>query len=141
MNGIVIYDTKFGNTQKVAEAIAQHLKAEVMNAANVEVSSLQNYDFMVFGCPTHAWNMSAGMKVLFKRMQDMSFTGKRAAAFDTKINNRLAGSAAKKIENKLKNLGFTIAIARVNFFVTGREGPLAEGELDKIKTFTIVDSQ
>ena len=92
---------------------------------------------MVFGCPTQIWNMSGGMKDLFKRMEGESFKGKTAAAFDTKFNGRLAGSAAKKIEGKLKKLGFTLAMNGISFFVTGQQGPLAEGELDKIKAFTI----
>ncbi|MHA1840034.1 MAG: flavodoxin family protein [Candidatus Ranarchaeia archaeon] len=135
MTAIVIYDTKFGTTQKVAEAIAQILNADLLKASDVDVKKLNDYDAMVFGCPTQIWNISGGMRDLFKRMQGKSFTGKTAVAFDTKINSRFAGSAAKKIEGKLRKLGFTLAMSAVSFFVTGQEGPLADGELDKTQAF------
>ena len=72
----------------------------------------------------------------FKKMKGESFDGKKAAAFDTKFNSRFAGSAAKKIQGKLKKLGFDIAMKPVSFFVTGREGPLAEGEMEKVNAFS-----
>ncbi|MCK4714116.1 MAG: flavodoxin, partial [Candidatus Aenigmarchaeota archaeon] len=63
------------------------------------------------------------------------FTGKKAAVFDTKFKGRFAGSAAKKIEKDLKRLGFTVAMHYVSFYVTGMEGPLAKGEIEKTKNF------
>jgi hypothetical protein len=52
--------------------------------------------------------------------------GKKAFVFDTKMKSRLAGSAAGKIENELKDLGLTIARRSESAIVLGREGPLEE---------------
>jgi flavodoxin len=136
MKAVVIYDTKFGNTKEVAEGIAKVLNADVINVSAIDSSKLREYDIFAFGCPVHAWNMSAGMKKALKTLEGESFVGKKAAAFDTRIASRFAGNAANKIQSKLKKLGFEIAMKPIHFIVTGREGPLAEGEMKKVKSFT-----
>lgn len=136
MKAIVVYDTKFGNTEQVAKGIAKVLNADVIKVTDVEVTKLKEYNVFVVGSPTHAWNMSAGMKQFFKKIEGQSFGEKKAAAFDTKMDSRFAGSAAKKIQSKLKKLSFNITMKPVSFFVTGREGPLADGELEKVKEFS-----
>ncbi len=140
MKALVIYDTKFGNTEKVANGIAEVLKAEAIKASDVEVSTLKEYDVIVFGSPTQAWNMSGGMKGLFKKLQGDSFLGKKAATFDTRFKSRFAGSAAKKIQSKLLKLDFEIVMEPVSFIVIGKEGPLAEGEMEKTKVFSALIS-
>lgn len=136
MNAIVIFDTKFGNTEKVAKGIAEVLNTKAVKASEIELSSLEEYDLVVVGSPTHAWNMSKDMKKFFNQLKGKSFQGKRAATFDTKYKSRFAGSAAKKIQSKLKKLDFEIALEPISFIVTGNEGPLAEGEMDKTKAFS-----
>lgn len=136
MKAVVIFDTKFGNTEKVAKGIAKILNADAIRVTDVDISKLKEYDVFAVGSPTHAWNMSSGMKAVFKKLEGHSFNGKKAAAFDTKFNSRFAGSAAKKIQGKLKKLSFDIAMKPVSFFVTGREGPLADGEMEKVKAFS-----
>jgi flavodoxin len=136
MKALVVYDTKFGNTKQVAEAIAEVLNAEVINVSAIDPSKLRQYDVFAFGCPVHAWNMSSGMKKALKILEGESFVGKKVGTFDTRIASRFAGNAAKKIQSKLKKLGFDIAMKPVHFIVTGREGPLAEGEIEKVEAFT-----
>jgi len=135
MNAIVVYDTKFGNTEQVAKGIAKVLNADIIKVSEVEPSKLKAYDIFAFGSPTHAWNMSSGMKKALNKLKDHSFEGKKAAAFDTKFNSKFAGSAAKKILGKLKKLDFQISMEPISFIVIGNEGPLADGEMDKVKAF------
>ncbi|MFW9934564.1 MAG: flavodoxin family protein [Candidatus Thorarchaeota archaeon] len=135
MKAVVVYDTKFGNTKQVAEGIAKVLNADIINVSAIDPSKLREYDVFAFGCPVHAWNMSSGMKKALKILEGESFVGKKVGTFDTRIASRFAGNAAKKIQNKLKKLGFEIAMKPVHFIVTGREGPLAEGEMEKVEAF------
>ena len=135
MKAIVVYDTKFGNTEQVAKGIAKVLNADVIRVSDVKASKLKEYDIFAFGCPIHAWRMSSGMKKVLKKLEGKSFAGKKAATFDTKIDSRFAGNAAKKIQKKLKKLDFDIAMKPVHFILTGREGPLAEGEMNKVQAF------
>jgi hypothetical protein len=58
----------------------------------------------------------------------------RVAAFDTRMTNRLIlifGVAAPKIAKALQGRGGTQVGAPAGFFVTGGEGPLKEGELER----------
>lgn len=135
MKAVVVYDTKFGNTEQVAKGIAKILNADTIKVSNIEPSSLKVYDLFAFGCPVHAWNMSAGMKTALQKLEGESFEKKKAATFDTRLASRFAGNAASKIQKKLKKLGFEIVMKPVHFIVAGREGPLAEGEIEKVEAF------
>jgi len=62
MRGLVVYESMFGNTRHVAEAITESL-AEFMDVRSVRVDvatreDLHNVDLLVVGAPTHAWGMS-----------------------------------------------------------------------------------
>ena len=140
MKAVVVYDTKFGNTEQVAKGIAQVLNADIIQVSDLEASKLKTYDRFAFGCPVHAWNMSSGMKMALQKLEGESFAGKQAATFDTRIDSRFAGDAATKIQKKLKKLGFELVMKPVHFVVAGREGPLVEGELNKVQAFTALKS-
>jgi flavodoxin I len=56
------------------------------------------------------------------------------AGFDTRMTNwfiRLFGTAAPKIGKALEGKGGTPAGAPEGFYVTGGEGPLRDGELER----------
>jgi hypothetical protein len=70
-------------------------------------------------------------------------SGKLAAAFDTQLQSRISGSAAKGIEGKLKGLGFRLVTAPLIAYVERKmnEWQLKEGELEKAKNWaqTVVE--
>lgn len=131
---LVVYDSVYGNTEKVAKALAKGLgdsgvSVDTLKADMVKFDELTKYDLLAVGSPVHAWNVSKPMKEFLdhlKNVQDMR--GKKGFAFDTK-NNRssLAGDAGGKIEGSLKKLGFTIVKPHATAVVKGREGPLEDG--------------
>jgi hypothetical protein len=61
--------------------------------------------------------------------------GTLAAAFDTRVESRLAGSAARPASRQLKRHGFGVAGKPEGFIVTGSQGPLREGELDRARAW------
>ena len=140
VKALIVYDTKFGNTEKVAKAIAEGLSAnyevDCKNVGDISTSELHESDLVLVGSPTHAWNMSSGTKSFFQKLGKERVEGQMAAAFDTKFNKKLTGSAAKKIERKLKKLGFRIVLPYLNFYVEKSEGPLEDGETEKCKNFS-----
>jgi flavorubredoxin len=123
----------FGNTEKVAKALAKGLEESGVNVDCVRVDAakfdeLSGYDLLVVGSPVHAWSVSKPIKEFLERLKGVEgLSGKKAFAFDTKMRNRLAGSAGGKIEGKLKSLGLTIIKPHASAVVKGREGPLEEG--------------
>ncbi len=129
---IIVYDTQFGNTEKIAKALAngmkgKTLKVDLAKADTADISKLASYDLLAFGAPTHAFGVSLRMKGLLAKLSGDRLKGKKAFAFDTRMNKWWTGSAAKKIETKLRELGMIIVKPRQSAAVKGREGPLAEG--------------
>jgi flavodoxin len=136
---LVVYDSMFGNTEKVAKALAAGLGSGEVDVGVVKVDSVKfdelgGVDLLCVGCPVHAWNMSKPMKEFLERLKTVEgLSGKKAFAFDTKAKSRLAGGAGGKIESKLKDLGFTIVRHSESAIVKGREGPLEEGAEERFK--------
>jgi flavodoxin len=136
---LVVYDTLHGNTAKIAQSIADGLAAAgevvIRKMADAGRDDLQFADLVVAGCPTHAWSMSRRAKRFFQRLEQLSYDGRIAAAFDTKFRSRLAGSAAGKVSRALEKMGFQIIHKPESFFVRGMEGPLKDGERDRARDF------
>ncbi len=139
MKILVVYDTKHGNTQKIAEEIASALGTEhevhLKNVAAAAPQDVADADVLVLGCPTHAWSPTPKTKHFLKSLRSTPNEGKHAAAFDTKLSSRFAGSAAKKLEKSLAKLGFRIAVPHFSATVRGMEGPLNDGQVEKAREF------
>jgi flavodoxin len=129
---LVVYDSVYGNTEKVARFLADGLESggvgvEVVKVDSVKFDEVKGFDLLCVGTPVHAWGASESVKDFLERLKSVEgLAGKKAFAFDTKMKSRLAGSAGGKIERKLKDLGMTIARQNESAVVLGREGPLEE---------------
>jgi flavorubredoxin len=133
-HAIVIFDSKFGNTEMVAKSLAggltrAGLSVDCLNTREVRLESLIDYDLIAIGAPTQAFTASKPMKDFLSGLESIrTLKGKRGFAFDTKFASRLSGSASKYIEAKLTNLGIEIIRQRQSAIVKKSEGPLDEGE-------------
>jgi flavodoxin len=137
---LVVYDSVYGNTEKVARALAKGLEdggvdVECVRVDAVKFDELSGYDLLVVGSPVHAWGASKPTKEFLERLKSVEdLSGKKAFALDTKMSrSRLAGSAGGKIEGKLKSLGLTIVRSHASAVVKSREGPLEEGAEETFK--------
>jgi len=135
---IVIYDTQFGNTEKIARALAsglreQGVQVDCIKASEVDINKLVGYDLLAVGGPTQAFGTSKPMKDFLGRLEGVELRGKNAFAFDTKVRFIFTGSAAKGIEGRLRKLGMKIARSYASAIVKGNEGPLEEGEEEMFK--------
>jgi flavorubredoxin len=131
--GVVIFDSKFGNTEKVARSLASGLKmagvqATCLNVKDVQVGSLIEYDLIAVGAPTQALTASKPIKDFLSQIEGIkNLRGKYGFAFDTRFRNRLASSGAKFIEKKLTQLGLEIIRPRQSAIVKKTEGCWKEG--------------
>jgi len=57
--------------------------------------------------------------------------GPRAAAFDTRLDRPMAGSAARRIALRLRRLGYPLVARPEGFIVENLDGPLRPGERER----------
>jgi len=113
MRACVIFDTRYGNTERIARSFETGLQQAglqtvCVNARDVAIDSLIQYDLICVGAPTEAFSASKPMKEFLGKLKSISLSGKHAFAFDTKLDWRLSGSAAKSIEKELNTLGLEV---------------------------------
>lgn len=126
MRAIVLYDTMFGNTEKIANRIAKGLQEAGVDAQSAAIKTVStdrpsNYDLFVVGAPTQYFTASKPMKEFLDKLEKHDLKGKAAFAFDTKLGSRLSGSTAKFIEKKLEGFGLEILKPRSSAIVVGCE--------------------
>lgn len=138
MNTLIVYFSKYGHTQMVAEsigkAIAAHGLVRLLDSEQLQGSDLEDIALVVMGCPTHKMNLPEAVRPVFKRLPKRALRGKVFAAFDTsyKMSPLLARfTASKKLAQRLRKLGGRRLVQPETFHVAGREGPLYEGELER----------
>jgi menaquinone-dependent protoporphyrinogen IX oxidase len=148
MKGMVVYDTSYGNTKSVAEAIAETLKESGMEVdlfyvKDVKKLSAKEYDFLVLGSPTKFGTMSFTFKRFLGKVKGEEWVNKPFAAFDTENPENIERaqaedkewSAAEKIAEKLKEKKMNQLLPVLKAVVFGQKGPLKEGEIDRAKDY------
>ena len=137
MKTFVIYASRYGNTEKIAGAIATGLRRfgpvalfEVGKAPDVIPKDVE---LIVIGGPTEAHRLTPAVTSFLDKLVELGLDGKRAAAFDTRVRwpRALSGSAAGDITKKLRQAGAEIAAEPMSFFVGGKPTRLEPGELER----------
>ena len=158
MKALVVYESFFGNTRKVAEAIAKGLRdrfeVKVVKTEQASYDALKDTELLIVGGPTQVWGMSRPLSRKAAReslaeapdrgesvnadtgvrewLRDLPKTeGKAAAAFDTRMVRKgvvPSGAAAKGIASRLGKAGYRLVADAEGFLVQDTKGPLADGE-------------
>jgi flavodoxin len=131
MKALVVFDSTFGNTKQIADAIARHLAqgTRCVSVTHFKESDLAGIGLLVVGSPIIGWNPSERMKRFLETLRPGQLAGIKGAAFDTRVKMFFSGDAAKKISNALRKAGADIVAEPHGFFVRGKEGPLFDEEL------------
>jgi flavorubredoxin len=144
---LVVYDTGSvnRNTEKVAKAMSEALRekgfdVDCLYVEDADPAGVKNYDCVLAGSPTQVLRATGPIMQFLGRFAEDEFSGKTAAAFDTQLQSRISGNAAKGIEKKLEKLGFKIVMPALVTYVGGKnlkmsEMHLKEGELEKAKKY------
>jgi hypothetical protein len=156
---LVVYESVFGDTQRIALAIAEglatRLPVDVVSARDAPARVSADVRMLVVGGPTHAFGMPSettregavkdhgaeipdtryGLHEWLDKVQLPRSTS--AAAFDTRMDHpkliTKLDHAARSEEKLLRGLGATIAAPAEHFLVTEVTGPLADGEEDRAR--------
>jgi len=138
MKALIVFDSAYGNTEKIARAVAAGLApsgdVKVLRAGEANISELESIDLLIVGSPTQGGRPTPAIQDFLNRVSEPAVRGISVAAFDTRISTRwvgIFGYAAGRIAGSLKTKGGTLILSPEGFFVKGTEGPLKEGELDR----------
>lgn len=157
---LIVYETMFGNTERIARAIRDGLRRYVP-AETVPVNRApdvvpDDVRLLVVGGPTHAFSMSrlstrqgavqqadvvmpievgirewlAALGRADRRSQDLLVT-----TFDTRIAKvrRLPGSAARSAAKLLRRMGYRMIGTSESFFVSDTTGPIRDVEIERAR--------
>ncbi len=140
MKVVVIYDSMYGNTEKIARAIAGELgtlgSVEIFSVGQMSPEKLQGAGLLVVGSPTQKFRHTDAIKNFLHDIPSGALKGMNAAVFDTRIPLKilkLAGYADKHIGNALRKKGANLIVAPQGFMVKDMQGPLAEGEIERAR--------
>ena len=138
MKALIVYDSVYGNTEKIARAIAEAItpsnQAKVLRVGEANPSELASVNLLIVGSPTHAGRPIPVVQDFLNKVPELSVKGVSVAAFDTRISKKIVGVfgyAAGRIAGNLKKKGGTLVASPEGFFVAGGQGPLKEGELER----------
>jgi flavodoxin len=144
MKILIIYDSV--SPAKLTEKIAKTIE-EIFNekgigtkklfVSNVNLADVLDSDCLIVGSPVMKFRATGRIRKFLETLPDSRLNMKLAAAFDTRLQTRMSGSATKGIENKLKELGLELVVSPLITFVEGslrkNEWRLKDGELEKAK--------
>lgn len=129
MKTLIIYDSQYGNTEKIAQAIGEATEAQVLRVCEVCPADLKGFDLLIVGSPTHGGWFTEGIQDLLKASPALE--GVSVAVFDTRTKKSMFGFAAPRMARSLQKNGGTLLAPTVGFIVLGVHGPLQEGELER----------
>ena len=138
MKTLVVYDSLYGNTKAIAEAIgaASPGEVQVVHVGQAQTADLEAADLLIVGSPTHGALPTPAVQGLLERIGPPAREGARAATFDTRLTwpflERWGGFAASKMAVTLREKGWTLTGTPGGFFVRGlKKGPLKRGEVER----------
>jgi flavodoxin len=138
MKTLIVYDSIFGNTEQIAQAIGNALGSqkdvEIVRVSNAKPEQLMELELLIVGSPTYGGRPTPAIQDFLNKVSEPAIRGINVLAFDTRLLTRLVrifGYAADKIADSLKKNGGTLIASPEGFFVKGKEGPLKEGEIER----------
>ena len=155
MRSFVVYESLFGNTARIAQAVVDGMKKHLAVDLHSVVEGLlpEGVDLLVVGGPTHAFSMSRtttredavnqgatadptiGLREWLDELPEVDNTP--FAAFDTRVDivRRLPGSAAKAAAKVARKRGYRPLTRPESFYVQDVPGPLLDGEAQRAEVW------
>ena len=153
---LIVYETMFGNTERIARAIRdglrRHVPADAVPVNRAPDVVPGDVRLLVVGGPTHAFSMSrlstrqdawkqgdvvmpieVGIRDWLGVLPDDRSQHLRVTTFDTRIAKvrRLPGSAARSAAKLLRRRGYRMLSTSESFFVNETTGPIRDVEIER----------
>jgi len=138
MKALVVYDSVYGNTERIANAIAGAIapsgEVKAVRAGEASVSELQSIQLLIVGSPVQGGRATEAVQAFLKSIPANGLANISVATFDTRMAMRFAklfGNAAERMAKSVKEKRANLVAPPEGFVVEGKEGPLREGELER----------
>lgn len=128
MHVLILYDSRFGNTERLATAMEGAISArhEVVTRQVVDAPrEAAGYDLVLVGGPTHIHGASQPLRDALHQLPKGSLTDVPVAVFDTRYRapRVLTGSAGNAVVKLLRRAGADVVDEPVSFFVNRKDPP------------------
>lgn len=150
MRTLIVYFSKFGNTRKLAEAMAEMLRpsadVRAISVDRLTPADFEGVDLVVMGAPTHAFSLPPAVRTMLEALPLGILAGKSVAAFDTTVRLwplRYLRASPKLLRHLTRLGGKPVARPRTFFVKTsnpqkaGQIDLLFEGELDHARKWAV----
>jgi flavodoxin len=120
MNTLIVYDSQFGNTERIARAIAGRLgSARLLRVEEADALDRTECDLLIAAGPTQRQKASPAMQAWLERIPRGALKDLPVAAFDTRyrMSRFLSGSSAVRITSRLKRAGARLVVPPESFFM------------------------
>jgi flavodoxin len=138
MNTLIVYDSQYGNTERIAQTIADTLRAfgqaQAVRADPAHLISFQGVDLLIMGSPTQGFRPTSAMQSFLGSVSSQQLRGLAVACFDTRVRGFLwKRSAAPHMVRLLRTKGVEPLVPPESFFVEAmkKEGPLEASEVER----------
>jgi flavodoxin len=138
----IIYESKYGNTKRVAEIIAEGIKQTsaidtiIAELKSVDPAKVVGFEAILIGSPNHMGRATRDIRKFIDKLGTLNLDGKHVAVFDTYMGRDFE-KAVKGMEKQLREkvAGLKLLTPGLSIKVNEMEGPIADGELPKCKEF------
>jgi len=138
----IVYDTKYGNTKLVAEAIIEGMRevegieTAISDVEEVDPEKAVTFDAILVGSPNHFGGPVGGIKKFIDKLGKLDLEAKWIAVFDTYMGKDYE-KAVKKMEKRIGEKVHVLKLitSGLSIKVDGMDGPITDGELPKCKEF------
>jgi flavodoxin len=144
MKTCIVYDSLYGNTEKIAHAIGDAIAGEVRiePASEIKISELKDLNLLVIGSPTHGGRPTPAIQKFIKNIPADLLKNIDIATFDTRVSIKeqprwlrliinIFGYAAPRTAKSLQKRGDNLVVMTEGFIVDDKKGPLRKGELER----------
>ena len=142
MKYLIIYDSLYGNTKKLAGRIADTLGTKARTIYDTTMNDVREADLVIFGSPTQGGRPTKPMQAFIDSLNEEALRDKHVATFDSRfafsehsralgIIMKMVDFAAPRMADLLIEKDAQLVAKPEGFFVHDTKGPVNDGELQR----------
>ena len=146
MKTLIVYDSFFGNTEKVAnklyEILSKSQKTKLAHVSEAQNLNIEQYEWSVVGSPTRYYNPTPAITAFVRELKTVSVN---IAFFDTRLDaeghwlmgpmEKIFKFASDTMEILVRNTKAKQMISSLGVYVTGTEGPIARNAMKDVENW------